>query len=70
MSATKEERLKEIDEAISTILKGGQSYRIGSRTLTRADLNTLRNLRKELLAESDTVSDLFDNAFVAFFDRR
>jgi len=70
MSATKEERLKEIDEAISIILKGGQSYRIGSRSLTRADLNTLRNLRKELLAESDTVSDLFDNAFVAFFDRR
>lgn len=68
---TKEERIAEIDEAISTIIKGGQSYRIGSRSLTRADLGMLRNLRKELLAEQeDDGKGLFDNTFVAVFDRR
>ena len=37
----KEQELVEIKKAISKILNGGQSYRIGNRTMTRADLKTL-----------------------------
>ena len=68
---TNEEQIIEIDRAISSILKTGQSYKIGSRTLTRADLGTLRSMRKDLLAASeDNGTDLFSNTFVAVFDRR
>lgn len=68
---TNEEQLIEIDNAISSILRTGQSYKIGSRTLTRADLGTLRAMRKELLiASEDNGTDLFGNTFVAVFDRR
>ena len=68
---TNEEQIIEIDKAISSILRTGQSYKIGSRTLTRADLGTLRAMRKDLLAASeDNGTDLFSNTFVAIFDRR
>lgn len=68
---TNEEQLIEIDNAISSILRTGQSYKIGSRALTRADLGTLRAMRKELLvASEDNGTDLFSNTFVAIFDRR
>nr|DAR34730.1 MAG TPA: hypothetical protein [Caudoviricetes sp.] len=68
---TNEEQIIEIDKAISSILRTGQSYKIGSRTLTRADLGTLRSMRKDLLAASeDNGTDLFSNTFVAVFDRR
>ena len=68
---TNEEQLIEIDKAISSILRTGQSYKIGSRTLTRADLGTLRAMRKDLLAASENNgTDLFSNTFVAIFDRR
>lgn len=36
---TAEQRLIEVNNAISNILVGGQSYKIGSRSLTRADLD-------------------------------
>ena len=65
---TNEEQIIEIDKAISSILRTGQSYKIGSRTLTRADLGTLRAMRKDLLAASeDNGTDLFSNTV---FDRR
>lgn len=68
---TNEEQIIEIDKAISSILRTGQSYKIGSRTLTRADLGTLRAMRKDLLATAeDNGTDLFSNTFVAVFDRR
>ena len=68
---TNEEQIIEIDKAISSILRTGQSYKIGSRTLTRADLGTLRAMRRDLLAASeDNGTDLFSNTFVAVFDRR
>ena len=35
-------RLKQYLEAEKAILVGGQSYRIGNRTLTRADLAEIR----------------------------
>jgi hypothetical protein len=45
--------LKQIDSAISAILGGAQSYSIGTRSLTRADLNTLYKRK-------DTLNDLVD----------
>ena len=44
------EQLEAVDEAILKVLSG-QSYSLGSRTVTRADLKQLRLFRKEL--ESD-----------------
>lgn len=43
---TTQELLQEVDNAINTVLVGGQSYKIGSRQLTRADLSELRTLKK------------------------
>lgn len=67
-----EELLKEVNSAIRTVLIGGQSYKIGSRQLTRADLAELRAMRAELEAEiaAGSSGDLFDNTVVAVFDRR
>ena len=42
------ELLGEVKTAIRKILIGGQSYQIGSRKLTRADLYQLRKLKEEL----------------------
>ena len=42
--------LKEIDTAITAILSGAQSYRIGTRSLNRADLATLYK-RKDILED-------------------
>jgi hypothetical protein len=44
------EELAQIDAAITAILCGAQSYTIGSRSLTRADLNTLYK-RKDMLED-------------------
>lgn len=38
-----DDRLKLYIEAEKAILVGGQSYRIGNRTLTRADLDEIRD---------------------------
>lgn len=69
---TREEQLAEINKAIYAVLAGGQSYTIGSRSLTRADLSLLKQMREELEAEitSDNSSMLLDKTFVAFFDGR
>lgn len=69
---TKEEQLAEVNKAIYSVLAGGQSYSIGSRSLTRADLGLLKKMREELEAEitSGNASHLLDNTFVALFDRR
>lgn len=71
-TTTVQERLNQVNTAISTILAGGQSYKIGSRSLTRADLNTLRAMQKELEAElaAENNSNLLDDTYVAFFDTR
>ena len=65
--------LEEVKAAIYTILVGGQSYKIGSRSLTRADLAELRSLKAELeseVAASDNDTGLLDNTFVAYFPGR
>lgn len=38
--------LTEVNKAIAAVMVGGQSYKIGSRSLTRANLTELRNLRQ------------------------
>lgn len=48
--AKAKKELAEIDTAISTILSGAQSYKIGTRSLTRADLATLYK-RKDTLED-------------------
>lgn len=64
--------LTEVNQAIRTVLLGGQSYKIGSRELTRADLGQLRALKSDLEAElsSGADGDLLGNTYVAFFDGR
>jgi hypothetical protein len=69
---TKEQQLAEVNKAIFAVLAEEQSYSIGSRSLTRADLSLLKEMREELEAEitSNASSTLLDNTFVAFFTGR
>lgn len=64
--------LSEVNKAIATVMVGGQSYKIGSRSLTRANLTELRNLRADLAAqvEEQGNTDLFRNTYAAFFEGR
>ena len=65
--------LEIIEEAIKTVAEGGQSYKIGSRSLTRANLTELRKARKELqqeIAGDESGDPLFGNTYAAFFDGR
>ena len=66
------EQLAEVNKAIYAVLAGGQSYTIGSRSLTRADLGLLKKMREELEAEasSGSASHLLDHTYVAIFDGR
>lgn len=65
------DRLAEVDTAISKILISGQSYKIGSRQLTRADLKELYAIRNDLQAQAAAGADGFlDNTYVAVFDTR
>ena len=68
----KTELLRQVNAAIKTILVGGQSYKIGSRSLTRADLAMLKSLRDDLEAQiaDDDSGPLLGRTYVAFFDGR
>lgn len=67
-----EEQLNTVNEAIYAVLKGGQSYRIGTRNLTRADLGLLWEMQRKL--QSSLVEDgsdpLMRDTVVAVFDGR
>ena len=67
-----EEMLEQINTAITAVLSGGQSYKIGSRQLTRADLATLQAMRAELEAQicAGQASPLLERTYVAYFDGR
>ena len=66
------ELILEIRKAIRAIAIGGQSYKIGSRSLTRANLTELRHALTELEAQEASAEDggLFGNTSVAVFEGR
>ena len=63
---TPAELLAEVNKAIQAVLVGGQSYKIGSRSLTRADLNLLLTTRNDLTAQIAAEEDngLFSDTYV------
>ena len=68
---TPAEVLAQVNTAINTILVGGQSYKIGSRQLNRADLKELYAIRNDLQAQvAAGTPGLLDDCYVAVFDGR
>lgn len=71
-TGTPAQLLEQVNQAIGAVLAGGQSYTIGSRSLTRADLSMLKAMRDDLeaqLADEDS-GGLLGRTYVAFFDGR
>lgn len=68
----KKEMRDALDEAILAVSQGGQSYQLGSRKLTRAQLPDLLKARSEIAAEiaAESSTGLFDNCYTAIFDGR
>lgn len=70
-TSTPAELLQQVNNAINTILVGGQSYKIGSRQLNRADLKELYAIRNDLQAQvAAGTPGLLDDCYVAVFDGR
>lgn len=69
---TAQEMLTEVNNAIYAVLVGGQSYKIGTRQLTRADLSLLYNMKNDLMAQvaAQGETSLLDDTYVAVFDGR
>lgn len=69
---TVKELLSEVDTAICKVLVGGQSYRLGNRSLTRADLEMLRRLKSDLAAQLAAEGDAsgLSGFYAAVFDGR
>ena len=68
---TPAELLAQVNTAINTLLVGGQSYKIGSRQLNRADLKELYAIRNDLQAQVVAgTPGLLDDCYVAVFDGR
>lgn len=67
-----EQRLAEVNKAIQAVLLGGQSYKLGTRSVTRADLALLRSMRDDLEAQlaAEDNTPLLSNTFVAVFEGR
>lgn len=66
------QRLAQVDKAIEAVLSGGQSYKLGNWSVTRADLSQLRALRSELAAQAaqEGGEDLFPGVYAAYFEGR
>lgn len=66
------ELLEKVNSAIVAITVGGQSYKIGSRSLTRADLKQLYAMRNDLTAQvaAENQTGLLDDCYTAIFDGR
>ena len=69
---TANEMLEEVNNAIYSVLVGGQSYKIGTRQMTRADLNLLYKIKNDLMAQvqSENGNHLSDDTYVAIFSGR
>lgn len=72
MAQTTEMMLSEVETAITTVLIAGQSYKIGSRSLTRADLNLLIKMRNDLRTQltQEGSNGLLDNTYLVVFEGR
>lgn len=66
------QRLLEVDTAIHAVLLGGQSYKLGTRSVTRADLALLRKMRDDLAAQlqQEDNGNLMGGVVVAVFEGR
>lgn len=67
----KKRLLSEVDNAITAILSGAQSYTIATVSLTRASLSDLIEYQKQLeddIAAAETNSTLLSNTSVSYFD--
>lgn len=69
---TTKDMLDSVNQAIMAIAVGGQSYKIGSRSLTRADLKQLYSIKNDLTAQlaAENSGNLLDDCYVAIFDGR
>lgn len=69
---TPAELLENVNNAIVAITVGGQSYKIGSRQLTRADLKELYKIKNDLQAQvaAENSGSLLDDCYTAIFDGR
>lgn len=69
---TAREMLEEVNNAIYTVLVGGQSYKLGTRQMTRADLNLLYKMKNDLTAQiqSENGNHLLEDTYVAIFSGR
>lgn len=69
---TASEMLGEVNNAIYAVLVGGQSYKIGTRQMTRADLELLYRMKNDLTAQiqAEGENHLLDDTFVAVFSGR
>lgn len=69
---TIKEQLEEVNSAISAVLSGAQSYKIGSRSVQRADLKQLYAMKNDLQAQiaQGNSGGLFDDCYVGVFDSR
>lgn len=67
-----QDMLDQVNAAIMAIAVGGQSYKIGSRSLTRADLKQLYIMKNDLTAQlaAEKSGGLFDDCYVGIFDGR
>lgn len=66
------EQLETVNNAIYAVLRGGQSYRIGTRQLTRADLELLLEMQSKLQAQVavSEESSLLADTYAVVFDGR
>lgn len=69
---TANEQLEEINRAISAVLSGAQQYKIGSRSVQRADLKQLYAMKNDLMGQvaAENTGGLLDDCYVAIFDSR
>lgn len=67
-----EEALASVRKAIRNAEQGGQSYRIGSRSLTRVDYESLLAQEKQLMSELAAADNgtLFADTYAAYFEGR
>ena len=69
IETTLQNRLLNIDEAIENVESGAQEYRIGTRTLRRADLSVLYKERRQLQYELTLAQQRGGGMSVATFTR-